>query len=177
MLTLKDFMEIVNYRITEGSEYTWNCYGHNAYRLDSWNGNQDGHTVSIVFDTRTQEVYEVTAYDYKNERAYRMMNPSFVETYKNECSDRDVLDVAWEKDDGTPLKYIELEVEEDFVEKAKAIIAGEEYSTNIMVPLTLEKDEMYRLMMMAHERNITLNQMVEEVLEFAIESERLKYEL
>ena len=175
MLTLKDFMEIVDYKITEGSDYTWDCYGYNAYRLDSWNGDQNGHTVSIVFDTRTQEVYEVTAYDYKRERAYRMMNPSFVETYRTECSDRDVLDVAWEKDDGTPLKYTDLEVAEDFIEKARAILADEEYSTNVIVPFNLEKDELYKLMLMAHERNITLNQLVEEILQLQIE--RMKDEV
>lgn len=170
-------MEIVDYRITEGSDYTWHCFGPNAYRLDSWNGDQDGHTVSIVFDTKTQEVYEVEAFDYKNERAYRMINPIYREAVSKEYIDRDIHDMAWEKEDGTPLRYVDLEVEEDFVEKAKAIIAGEDYSTKVQVPLNLGKDEMYQLMMMAHERDITLNAMVEEVLQFAIESERLKYEL
>lgn len=177
MLTIKDFMELVDYKITEGSDYLWNSFGPFAYRLDSWNGNIDGHTISIVFDTKTQEVYMLEAFDYVNQRAYRLMNPNFVETYKNECTDRNILDEAWEDDEGNPVKFIDLEVDEDFVEKAQAIIAGKEYSTNIMVPLTLEKDEMYQLMMMAHERNITLNQMVEEILQFAIESEKLNERL
>jgi hypothetical protein len=37
-------MEVTDYRITEGSTYQWHCYGNNAYALDSWNGDQDGHT-------------------------------------------------------------------------------------------------------------------------------------
>ena len=52
MITLKEWMEIVDYRITEGSGYQWQCYGPNAYCLDSWNGEQDGHSLSIIFDTK-----------------------------------------------------------------------------------------------------------------------------
>jgi len=171
MVALKEFMEIIDYRITEGGEYLWDSFGSHAYRLDSWNGDHEGYTISIVFDTKTQEVYMIEAFDYKNERAYRLINPTFRETYMNECSDRAILDCAWELDDGTPVKFVELEVDDDFIQKALAIVAGEEYSTKVQVPLTLDKDEMYQLMMMAHERDITLNQMVEEALQAAIERE------
>ena len=169
MLTLKDFMEICNYRITEGSDYMWQCFGYNAYCLDSWDGDQDGHTLSIVFDTRTQNVYQVTAYDYKNERAYRMTNPEYLQSFNDECQDRDILDTAWEKDDGTPVKYIDLEIEEDFIAKASAIVEGVDYDTNVQVPLNLEKEQLYELMLAAHERNITLNELVEEILRAEIE--------
>ena len=94
MITLKDFMEVVDYRITEGSDYGWQCFGPDAYCLDSWNGDQHGHTVSITFDTRTQEVYQVQAYDYKNTRAYRMTNPDYKADFDAECENRDVLDMA-----------------------------------------------------------------------------------
>ena len=91
MVTLKEFMEIIEYRITEGGEYLWDSFGSHAYRLDSWNGDHEGYTISIVFDTKTQEVYMIEAFDYKNERAYRLINPTFRETYMNECSDRAIL--------------------------------------------------------------------------------------
>ena len=54
MITLKEWMEIVNYRITEGSDFTWSCYGDNAYCLDSWDGDQNGSSFTIIFDTKTQ---------------------------------------------------------------------------------------------------------------------------
>jgi hypothetical protein len=47
MITLKEWMEVVDYRITEGSGYSWQCFGANAYCLDSWDGDQDGHSLSI----------------------------------------------------------------------------------------------------------------------------------
>ena len=33
MISLKQFMELVEYRITEGSAYTWECYGYDAYKI------------------------------------------------------------------------------------------------------------------------------------------------
>lgn len=160
MITLKEWMEVVNYRISEGSNYGWECYGPDAYRLDAWNGEQDGHSHSIVFDTKTQEVYEVTSYDYRNNRAYRLMNPEFVDTYKAEARQRQVNErEAWDDVD-----YIDLEVDDDWIQKAIAIEAEEDYDVRVEVPLTLDDSQMFELMRMAHEQDITLNQLVENVL-------------
>ena len=42
------------------------------------------------------------------------------------------------------------------------------------VELNLDKDMLFELMLMAHERDITLNQLVEDVLRFYIELETKK---
>lgn len=166
MITLKEWMEVVDYRITEGSNYLWECYGTDAYRLDAWNGEQDGHSHSIVFDTKTQEVYEVTSYDYRNNRAYRLMNPVFVDLHKAEARRHQVNErEAWDE-----VNYTDLEVVDDWVEKARAIEAGEvDYDERVRVPLDLEDEHLFELMKLAHEQDITLNQLVENVLREAIE--------
>ncbi len=174
MITLKDFMEIVDYRITEGSDYQWACFGPTAYRLDSWNGEQDGHTVSILFDTHSQEVYQVEAFDYSNERAYRMTNPKYKALFEEECEHRDVMDVAWQRDDGTDVEYIDLDVVEDFVEKARAIVTGEEYDTRVKVPVDFSDEELLTYMKMAHERDMTFNAFVEMALRAAIDEIKLR---
>lgn len=168
MITIKQFMEIVNYRITEGSDYGWNCYGSKAYCLDSYSGDIDGHTVGIVFDTWTQVVYEAVAYDYKNGRAYRMINPDFKTAHAAEYKDRDIIDMAWEQDDGTVVRYNDLEVDEDFIQKATAIVNNEEYDDRIQVPVEFTDEELLTYMKMAHERDITFNQFVEQALKEAI---------
>lgn len=165
MITLKDFMETVDYRITEGSAYGWDCYGHDAYCLDSWNQEQDGHTVSIIFDTKTQIVYEACAYDYSRNRAYRLIHPDFKQLHNDEAKDRGV--DQWEAWD--EVKFVDLETEEDFLEKTRAIVAKEDYDDRVSVPLTLDDDQLFDLMKLAHERDITLNQLVEDVLRTAIE--------
>jgi hypothetical protein len=165
MITLKDFMETVNYKVTEGSDYGWNCYGPNAYRLDSWNQDQEGHTIGITFDTRNHTVYEVSAYDYKREHAYRLINPDFKDAHSAESNDRGVLEnQAWDDVD-----YVDLDTDEDFLEKARAIIADEDYDTRVKVPVDFSDEELLKYMTMAHERDITFNQLVEEALREAIE--------
>ena len=159
MITIKDFMEVIDYKITEGSEYQWSCFGNNAYTLDSWNGEQDGHTVSAVIDTKDQTVYAVMAYDYIANRAYRWMNPEFVSAYKAECESRNCLGEAWEG-----VEYTDLEVEEDFLEKARGIVTGAEYDTRIQIPLDFDKETTFQLMQLAHKADLTLNKYVEKII-------------
>jgi hypothetical protein len=160
MLTLKEWMEIVDYKITEGSAYMWHCYGDHAYSLDSWDGDHDGHSFSIIFDTKDQTVYEVQAHDFRNQRAYRMINPEFSKKHNKEAKRRDCnKDEAWDDVD-----YVDLEVDDDFIQKCLAIRAGEDYDTRVSIPITLPDDEMLVLMTMAHERDMTFNDFVEEVL-------------
>ena len=159
-MLLKTFMEIVNYRITEGSDYSWQCFGPNAYTLDSWDGrHEDGHSLSITFDTRTQVVYSVEACDYKNNRAYRLVNPAYKDAHDAEIKNRGMSDEAWDD-----IMWIDLEVEEDFEGKARAIVAGEDYETTVIVPLDLPSDLLLEAAMNAHRQNITLNAYINNAL-------------
>lgn len=171
MITLKEFLEVAEYRITEGSEYGWQCYGPDAYCLDSWNGEQNGYTLSIVFDRKTQLVYQIEAFDYAQDRAYRMINPLYRALFDAECKSRDVVDKAWELDDGTPVKFTDLDVNDDWLEKASAIVAGEEYDTRVKIPLELDRDQLHELMLLAHQQDLTLNQLVEKVVSLAIKED------
>lgn len=175
MITMQDWMELVNYRITEGSDYGWQCYGHNAYQLDSWNGKQDGHSLGVLFDNKTQVVYEVQAHDYVNGRAYRMINPDYVDAHKNECATRGSIDCAWEDDEGNPVEYIDLDVNDDFIQKALAIVAGErDYDTRVLVPVDFNDQDLLTYMKMAHDMDITFNELVERALIQAIERHGIK---
>ena len=165
MITLKEWMEVVGYRITEGADYQWECYGPNTYGLDSWNGEQDGHSFCIYFDTKTQEVYEVQAHDYRNQRAYRLINPEFAKKHKKEAKRRKVNNKeAWDNVD-----YIDLDVVDDWIQKALAIESGEDYDTRVMMPIDFSDAELLQYMKLAHERDMTFNQFVEEALRHAIE--------
>ena len=175
MITLKQWTEACNYRITEGGDHGWNCFGPNAYRLDSWNGDQDGHTLSVIFDTRTQVVYQVEAIDYRRERAYRRTNPDFKLEFDAECVDRNVEDFAWQKDNGENINYTDLETDEDWMEKAQAIANELDYDERVQVPIDLPDEELFQLMMMAHKKDITLNKFVEDVLRLALEQHGEKY--
>ena len=173
MITMKEFMELVDYRITEGSNYGWQCYGDNAYMMDSWNGEQDGHSFTVIFDTKDQTVYEVQAHDYVHDRAYRMINEDFLKKMKKESKRRDVNRAeAWDD-----VRYIDLEVDDDFIQKCLAIRAGEDYDTRVSVPIDMSDADLLTFMKMAHERDITFNELVEEALRQAIEQHDIQQAL
>jgi len=165
MITLKEWMEIVDYKITEGSDFGWLCYGKDVHMLDSWNGEQDGHSFTVIFDTKTQVVYEVQAHDYVHNRAYRMINPDFQKKTKKEAKRRDVdKNNAWDD-----VNYTDLEVDDDFIQKCLAIKAGEDYDTRVSVPMDFSDEELLQYMKLAHDLDITFNQFVERALREAID--------
>ena len=170
MITMKEFMELVNYRITEGSDYCWNCYGSDAYHLDSWNGDQDGHSFTIIFDTRDQTVYEVQAHDYLHQRAYRMVNPEFQKKMKKEAKHRNIdKNEAWDD-----VNYVDLEVTDDFIQKCLAIALGQDYDTRVQVEVDFSDEDMLQYMKLAHKMDITFNELVERALREAIDLAKLK---
>lgn len=154
MLTLKQWMELVNYKITEGSEYYSD--GATLYCLDSWDSNHDGYSVSIVFDPKDeQRVHLVEVCDYKNQRAYRR------------CTSPQDDSNAW---DG--VSWVDLETDEDFIEKTAAIMKGVEYDTRISIPLTLTDDELLVLFKLAHAADVTFNEYVARVVQEQLDREK-----
>ena len=148
MITLKEWMEVANYRITEGSDYY--AYG-GAYALSSWNGDQDGYSLEIIFDQKTQTVYEVQACDYRHNRAYRLFNEAHKETHRD--------NEAWDD-----TNWVDLESDDDWIQKALAIVAGKEYDTRVSIPIDLPDRELMALFKAAHEADMTFNDFVEQVL-------------
>ena len=164
---MKEWMELVDYKITEGGDYGWRCYGPNAYQLSSWNGihGAGGYSFYIVFSTKTQKVYEVSVCDYTNNRAYRMIALDKQEKYRKEAKRNFTnLNEAWDNVD-----YVDLEVDDDFISKCLAIKAGEDYSTDISVPLDLPDDLMMFAFKAAHAENMTFNDWMNKMLKSFID--------
>jgi hypothetical protein len=148
MITLKEWMEVTDCRITEGGDY----YGYGgAYALTSWNGDQDGYSIEIIFSPRTQEVYEVQACDYKHQRAYRLVHGD----YRDEKLDEE----AWDN-----VNWVDLESDDDWIQKTLSIVAGEDYDTRVSIPIDLPDRELMALFKAAHEADMTFNDFVEQVL-------------
>lgn len=158
--------EALSHRITGGSEYQWDCYGFDVRFLDY---ESDYAHATVIFDTQNQTVYEATV-NSKDEsiKPYRWLNPDSKNKYFTECREREINPtVAWDD-----VKWVDLETVEDFLDKASAMFNGEGFDERVQVPLDLDRDELFRLMEMAHERDITLNQLVEEILQKVIDNHR-----
>ena len=167
MITMKEWMELVDYKITEGGDYGWQCFGPNAYQLSSWNGihGAGGYSFNIVFSTKTQKVYEVTVCDYTRSRAYRMIAENKREKHRKEAEHKSELaNQAWDNVD-----YVDLEVDDDFISKCLAIKAGEDYSTDISVPLDLPDDLLMFAFKAAHAENMTFNDWMNKMLKSFID--------
>ncbi len=167
---LSQINEITDHRITSGSEYQWQCYPDARY-LDY---ESDYAHLSVLYSTVDQTVYcaevsvKTEAWE-KDKKPYRWLNPDHKDAYHIESKKRKVdPDQAWDD-----VKWVDLEVEEDFFEKAEAMFNGEEFDNRVQVPLDLDDDLMMQLFMEAHKRDITLNQLVEEILKKVIAESEL----
>lgn len=167
MITLKDYLTAIDFKITGGSDYGWDCFGPNARYLDCEGETVNEYSVHAVFDSVDQTVYVVEAWDYRNDRFYRWISPYHLKAYKKACKKHDV-DFKNAFDD---TDFVDLDDSGDILEKASAIVAGEEYDTRVLVPLNLDKEELHKMMLLAHEADMTLNAYVEMVLQTVIDND------
>lgn len=63
-----------------------------------------------------------------------------------------------------PDTMVELELEDDFMEKMECIIAGAYYDKRIMIPLDFSDSEFNTVARAAHELNMTLNDFIEHAI-------------
>jgi|LakMenEpi03Aug12_release.lakeMendotaPanAssembly.Ray.scaffolds.fasta_scaffold132584_2 hypothetical protein len=165
-----DLNEAFDHKISGGDNYLWDCW-ENARFLEY---RSDYAYVSAVFNTETQEVYEVNVsvdtdtWD-PDIRPYRWLNPEYKQDYLDEAESRNIdPEQAWDD-----IKWIDLESADDFLEKALAIFNGDDsFDKRIQVPLDLNEDEILKIALMAHKRDITLNKMVEEIIQLAIDKHK-----
>lgn len=165
-MNLKDLCETFDFKITGGSEYTWNCYGPNARYLDF---NNDKADCSVIFDSTTQVVYQTEIWMKDNNRPYRWINNEFQANLSDEAKARGVDNtIAFDS-----VKFADLEIDEDFLEKAKAIWNGLPFDERIQVPI--DEDVWLDLAKEAHKRDITVNQLTELILNEAINRHKEKH--
>lgn len=164
MITLKDYLEAVDYKVTGGSDFGWDCYGPNARYLDSESENLNEYSAHAIFDAVDQTVYSVEAWDYVNDRYYRWIHPAYVKAHMKACAKHNV-DVYNAFDN---VDFTEIDVAADILEKTKAIVLQKPYDTRIQVEVDFTDEDMLKYMKLAHSMDITFNELVEQALREAI---------
>ena len=169
-MKLNEVNEVLDHKITSGSDYQWNCYPDGRY-LDY---ESDFAHVSVLYSTTDQTVYQAEvsvkreAWD-EDKKPYRWLNPDYKDALYKESKKRKVdTDIAWDD-----VKWIDLEMAEDFLEKATAIFNGEEYDTRVKIEFDLDDSSILQLATEAHKRDITLNKMIEIILQEVIDRHRV----
>lgn len=167
MITMREYLEAINYRITGGSEHQWQCFGPNARYLDSNDTDDSSAEYSIVciFDSLDQTIYVLEAWDYINDRVYRWVKPEHIKAYQDEHARHDVN----YKEASDTKNYIDLDVEADILEKIRAIVAKEPYDTRVQIQVDFSDEDLLQYMKLAHQMDITFNELVERAIQSAID--------
>jgi hypothetical protein len=175
-MKLNQINEAMNHQITGGSDYQWQCFP-DARFLDY--ESEYAH-VTVLYSTVDQVIYQADASlkrdawfleptDNRHDKPYRWTNPMFKDVYLNEAKERNVdPNQAWDD-----VKWIDLETGEDFLEKAKAMFNGDYWDTRVQMEVDLEDDLILHLSKEAHKRDITLNKMIEIILQEVIDRHRV----
>ena len=152
-MTLHDFFSIFDYKVTDGSEFLWSCFGQHARCIELTSDDVVGW---VVFSKVTQEIFQAEVYNESALVAYRWMPDASRQAFVAECTQRNVpLSEAWDGCD-----FIDVGSLEEFMNHAKRLIDGENLDVNDEVEVKLSHDVIIALTMEAHRRNITLNEMM-----------------
>lgn len=163
-MLMEQLCKTFEYKISEGSEYQWSCYGPNARFLDFDN---EYSMASVIFDSKNQRIYQAEVWiKNSNDNPYRWVHPDYVNQLAEESKSKGVDNtIAFDN-----VKFIVVDVEEDFLEKATAIWNNLPFDKRLQVPI--DEDVFYDLAKLAHERDITVNKLVENILTELIEREK-----
>jgi hypothetical protein len=161
-MKIEDYLKATQYKITGGETFNWTTFGPDARYLDC--DKEDHYSTNIIFDSVTFDVYMCEMWDYVNEREYRWISPEYLDRYKAECVLKDVDFTA-----ACDRTFTDLEVEDDILEKIAGMVSGQEYDTRVKVPIDFSDEELLKYMVLAHERDMTFNEFIEEALRHAID--------
>lgn len=173
-MLINQVMAAANWCALSGSVYYWDCFGPNV-RILTFEKNQtdgsapvynDNEVADVVYSTTTGQVYKLSVYNQpkfdgdENTWAYTWIDPEVKNQYIAECRQRNVVPfVVWES-----FVAALVETEDDILQKLHDQVNMRKVDHCIQVPLKLSDKEWYSLMRMAHEKDITLNQLVENTL-------------
>ena len=158
MDNLYKFIEAIDYRITGGAPYQWKCYGATARFLDCWVPNVA--SVNAIFDSVDQTLYEVRAtFENGDHKGYVWYNPAFKAAFLAEAKNRAVVDEG---------DYASTDCLDDVLAKAKAMLAGEDFDRRVVMTIDMEDDLFVLLARQAHEKDVTFNKHMEDILEKAV---------
>ena len=169
-MKLSEVNQALDHKITSGSEHLWKCYPDGRY-LDY---ESDFAHATVIYNTVNQEIYQADISIKRDawpedKKPYRWINPEHKHKFYKEAKKRKVdPEQAWDD-----VKFIDLEMEEDFLEKATSLFKGEECDTRVRFPIDLDDDVILKLAMEAHKRDITLNKMIEIILQEVIDTHRV----
>ena len=160
---IKNYLDAIKYNITSVDTFMWSCYGEDIRSFDSYIKGK--YECNAVVALPNGELRELTFYDFVKSKAYRWIDPDFVNAYNIEAASIGVNpNEAW--DDVT---YCDVELAEDILEKMTAVNEGRDYDPRITIPVDMTNEEFMQIAKAAHQLDITINEFVHRALVEALE--------
>jgi hypothetical protein len=162
-MNIKELLERVNYQFGSGGKFQWDCYGPDAFFIDFQTVDFTPCGGAII--NSTGRVFEAHIEVPGEPICYKWVDPVFVQPYVEEAKRRNIdPNNAWDD-----VRYTDLDLEEDFLEKFDAIIHNRDFDRRILVPMDLSKEQLHQLFTLAHEADMSLNDFVAFILRRKIE--------
>jgi hypothetical protein len=150
MIKLNDFLNITEYETGHLEVvHQEDVYGKTAISLEVYGF--EFNKLICVYDIVSQEVLEIIAKDDAAGKSYVWQTSDI----KGLGNYRDYL--------------IELEAEEDILEKAEAIFFNKPYDSRIVVPIDIKDEDFLLYAKAAHKLDITINEFFEKAIQEMVE--------
>lgn len=148
------FMKLSENRITDCYEHQWKSYNKAQVLCFEDDKLNSLFHLSIAYLPADMEYVALEVKDWDSNIRYVLANPKFASAISDDY-------IRHEVDDE---KLIFLEVLEDFVEKASAIISRKPYDKNILIELNLPESDIEALTQQAEKLGKALNDYLVEVI-------------
>ena len=126
-MKLIDVITAAEGRISGGDKFQWKCWGDNARFMEfaDINGSE---FCSVVFDTKTYDVYDIEIFIPDTDICFRWFNPTFIDSYINEAKVRNIdYMLAWDS-----IKFIPVNDVQVIIEYIKDVMSS--FYENLAVP-------------------------------------------
>lgn len=121
---------------------------------------EDKHSITAVVDLFSYEVLQIDVIDFKNSEYYRWTDEKYVEDFESEMKEKDI----------DPYRFHDFVFfwkvydEPDILQKAQGVYTETDYDEGVSIPLEVDDETLFILMKEAHEKDITFNQYIGEVI-------------
>lgn len=166
MIILNDVMVAAQCKVNDGCEYGWDWAGEFAYLLTFTVDptTTRSREVVVVFDRKTQQVYSIEVWGTPEEKKYfQWIDPTKALAFEQESLERGV-DPSNAIDESN---FIIISDDNEILRIIQAAMNNEnleEFADADLITLSLSNEELVALSLMAHAKDVTLNQMVNSIL-------------
>lgn len=147
----QQFLDAIDYRIASGGAFG----GDRVVRFITTDLTSNNVSATMLFDKIDKRPLFITLIDFKQQRAYSYIDALYEGRPIVEADHIDAIDIEFD----------------DIIEKIRGAVVDGYYDPRIKITIELPEDQITKMAIEAHQRDITLNQLMNEVMVAALQQE------